>query len=427
MPDTHNSRPPDEPMQPPPDGSKPAFDDGGAFMAVLRGEQGAWARLRRAAFDTLEVGQPTRATRIIDTVLVTLILLNTAAFVAETVPWIEARWRAEFRMFETFSVAVFTIEYIVRLWASVEIAYLKRLPAWRARLSAARRPYMIIDLLSILPYYVSIFAPLDLRVLRILRLIRFFKLSRYSPAMDTLLRVLSNERKSLSAAGLLLVAAVLVSATGMYHIEGRVQPERFGTVPDAAYWAITTLTTVGYGDVVPVTPLGRLWAALTMVAGLCILALPVAIIATGFAQEVGRRDFVVTWSLMSRIPLLAELEAAEASEVMELLHAHTVPPRTEVLKAERAGEAMFFVASGHVQLRTSDGVIDFQTGDFFGAAAMILGEAPGGAFCTQTRTRLLKLYRDDFQRLERINPAIGAHIRAVAASRVRRQARTIEA
>jgi hypothetical protein len=221
-------------MQPPPGGGKPAVDEGGALMAVLRGKRGAWARLRRSAFDTLEVGQTTRLSRFIDTVLVTLILLNTAAFVAETVPWIEARWRAEFRSFETFSVTVFTVEYIVRLWASVEIAYLKRLPAWRARLMAARRPYMVIDLLSILPYYVAVFAPLDLRLLRILRLIRFFKLSRYSPAMDTLLRVLSNERKSLSAAGLLLVAAVLVSATGMYHIEGRVQPERFGTVPDDA-------------------------------------------------------------------------------------------------------------------------------------------------------------------------------------------------
>jgi signal-transduction protein with cAMP-binding, CBS, and nucleotidyltransferase domain len=130
---------------------------------------------------------------------------------------------------------------------------------------------------------------------------------------------------------------------------------------------------------------------------------------------------------MSRIPLLAELEAAEASEVMELLHAHIMPPQTEVLKAERAGEAMFFVASGHVQLRSSNGVIDYHTGDFFGAAAMIFGEVPGGAFCTRTRTRLLKLYRDDFQRLERINPAIGAHIRAVAASHVRRPAPTIEA
>ena len=213
----------------------------------------------------------------------------------------------------------------------MEVPFLARMPPWRARLIYATRGYLIIDLLAILPFYLGGLLGIDLRVLRVLRLLRFLKLSRYSPAMHTLLRVLRNERRSLMGAGLLLVAALLLSATGMYYIEGGAQPDKFGSVPQAAYWAMTTLTTVGYGDVTPVTPLGKLWSMLTMLFGLCMLALPVAIISTGFAQEVGRRDFVVTWSLMSRIPLLAELDAREVAEVMPLLRAHDLPPNVEVI------------------------------------------------------------------------------------------------
>ena len=169
-----------------------------------------------------------------------------------------------FRAFEVFSVTIFTIEYGLRIWTAVEMPFLARMRPWRARLHLATRGYLIIDLLAILPFYLGGLLGLDLRVLRVLRLLRFFKLSRYSPAMHTLLRVLHNERRSLMGAGLLLTAALLLSATGMYYIEGATQPDKFGSVPQAAYWAMTTLTTVGYGDVAPVTPLGKLWSMMTM-------------------------------------------------------------------------------------------------------------------------------------------------------------------
>jgi voltage-gated potassium channel len=271
--------------------------------------------------------------------------------------------------------------------------------------------------MAILPFYLGQLLPLDLRVLRVLRLLRLFKLSRYSPAMHTLMRVLSNERRSLTGAGFLLVAVLLLSATGMYYIEGTAQPDRFGSVPEAAYWAMTTLTTVGYGDVTPVTALGKLWAMLTMLLGLCILALPVAIISTGFAQEVGRRDFVVTWSLMSRIPLLAELEAKEVAQIMPLLHANNLPPNVEVIAEGSRGDAMYFIAKGQVRHTNKEHTRHYATGEFFGAVAVVDGDSHSGAFITVTKTRLLKLYREDFHRLEMINPAVGAHVRAIAEQR----------
>jgi voltage-gated potassium channel len=374
--------------------------------------------LRRRTYEIVELGRgEDRVSTLFDTAIVSLILLNIAAFVAETVPEIEARHAAAFDAFELFSVVTFTIEYVTRLWVAVEIPFLSRLTPAKARLRAATRPQMVIDLLAILPFYLSALLSIDLRVLRVLRLLRFLKLSRYSPAMHALLRVLANERRTLMGAGLLLMAALLFASTGIYYIEGSAQPDKFGTVPDSAWWAMATLTTVGYGDVTPITPLGRLFGGLVMVAGLCILALPVAIIATGFAQESGRRDFVVNWSLMSRIPLLAELEASEVADIMPLLHAHNLPPHVEVLGEDSHGDAMYFVASGRVRMNGEGRTQEFATGDVFGCVAMLENDVNRGSFTTASRCRLLKLHRADFHRLETKSPAVARRLREVASMR----------
>jgi len=395
--------------------------NGTAYRALVRAAARLAVRrrvLRRQIYEIVEIGRgDDQASRLFDAFIIGLISLNIAAFVAETVPELAAAYGPWFRAFEAFSVAIFTIEYALRLWTAVEMPFLSRMRPWRARLYLATRGYLIIDLLAILPFYLGGLLGLDLRVLRVLRLLRFFKLSRYSPAMHTLLRVLRNEQRSLMGAGLLLVAALLLSATGMYYIEGSTQPDKFGSVPMAAYWAMTTLTTVGYGDATPVTALGKLWSMATMLCGLCVLALPVAIISSGFAQEVGRRDFVVTWALMSRIPLLAELDAREVAKVMPLLHAHNLPPNVEVIAEGEPCKAMYFVAAGQVRRTGAEHEHTYLTGDFFGVVPMLNGMAIEGAFVTMSRCRLLKLFREDFHRLETTNPDIAAHIRATAARR----------
>lgn len=376
------------------------------------------ASLRRRVYEIIEVGRGDgRASICFDTAIIALILLNVLAFCLETVPSIEARWGHWLHLFELFSVVVFTIEYGLRLWTAVEVPMLSRLPSWQARLKYARRPILIVDLLAVLPFYLGSLLGIDLRVLRVFRLLRFLKLTRYSPAIHTLLRVLANEQRSLAGAFVLLLAALLVFSTGMYYIEGRVQPEKFGSVPDAAYWAMTTLTTVGYGDVTPVTPLGKLWASLTMLCGLCILALPVAIIASGFSTEVNRHDFVLTWSLMARIPLFAELDADEVAHIMPLLHAKSVSPYVEIIPDGGAGDAMYFIASGHVKQTSQAVTRDYRIGDFFGVTAMLDDGLNKGSYRAVTRTRLLKLYRDDFRQLELAAPPLAEHVRRVSEAR----------
>ncbi|MFV0298302.1 MAG: cyclic nucleotide-gated ion channel [Hyphomicrobiaceae bacterium] len=368
--------------------------------------------LRRRIYEIIEDGRgETAASLWFDRFMVTLILCNVVAFCLETEPWIAATWGHYLLAFEKFCIIVFTIEYVLRLWTAVEVPFLKRLPGWKARIRWAKRPFLVIDLIAILPSYLGHFVGVDFSVLRVLRLLRFLKLTRYSPAIHTLLRVLTNEHRSLLGALVLLMAVLLIASTGMYYIEGGAQPEKFGSVPDAAYWAMTTLTTVGYGDATPITALGKLWASATMLCGLCVLALPVAIIASGFSSEVNRHDFVVTWSLMSRIPLFADLDSNEVARLMPLLHAKNISPHTVVIPKDTPGDAMYFVASGQVRQVSDTVTRDYRIGDFFGVVAMLEDSINSGTFRTVVRSRLLKLHREDFIQLELASPDLAEHIR----------------
>jgi voltage-gated potassium channel len=378
------------------------------------------SKIRRRVYEVLELGRgEDRLSIIVENALILLIVLNVVAFTLETVPEIDAAYGHLLFAFEVFSVAVFTIEYILRLWSAVEVPFLQRCTPVEARLRFARRPFMIIDLLSILPFYLSLILVVDLRFLRMLRLFRIFKLARYSPALHTLLRVIVNEHRALVGALLLMVTILLFSATGIYLIERNVQPEKFGSIPDAAWWAIATLTTVGYGDVSPVTPIGKMFGSIVMLIGLGMFALPIAILSTGFAQEVGRRDFVVTWSMLARIPLFAELDARSVADLMPYLHAHNYPIHWEVIAEGSEGESMFFIASGSVAVRTRGGEQTLRTGDFFGEIAMLEQSFHEVSFTSTSRARLLRLHREDFLRLERAHPEIGRHIRSVAEARKR--------
>lgn len=377
-------------------------------------------RLRRRAYEILEIGRgDDRASTIVDAVLIVLVVVNVIAFTLETVDSIKAEYGALLDALEIASVAIFTAEYLARLWTAVEVPFLARMPASRARFRFAIRPYMLIDLLAIVPFYLSVLFPADLRVLRVLRLFRFLKLARYSPAMHTLVRVLVNERRSLLGALLLVLGALLFASTGIYLLERHAQPDKFGSIPESAWWAMATLSTVGYGDIVPITPLGKIFGVVVMITGLCMFALPIAIISTGFAQEVSRRDFVVTWSLMSRIPLFAELDATHVAELMGYVAAHTYPPHWEVIHAGTPGTAMYFISSGRIRVVGPTTEAELGTGDFFGEVALLEGGNYEVSFRTASHCRLLKINREDFDRLAAANPAIADHIRRVAEARKR--------
>ena len=176
----------------------------------------------------------------------------------------------------------------------------------------------MIDLLAFLPFYLAFFG-IDLRMLRAIRLLRLLKLSRYSPALSVIGAVVKAQHKALTAALLVMLIALLFSSSILFILEQDVQPDKFASIPDAMWWSLATLTTVGYGDVTPVTPLGRFFGAITMVIGVGMFALPTGVIATGFADEIRKRDFVVNWKLVSNVPLFQPLDAAQVAEIVSVL------------------------------------------------------------------------------------------------------------
>ena len=378
-----------------------------------------WLALRKRVFEIVESGRERDPlSHLFDWFLILLILLNVIAFAAETVSSLDEKWSVEFYLFELFSVAIFSIEYLMRIWAGVEVPFLKRMSPWKARMKFALRPFLIIDLLAILPFYLNFLFPIfDLRVLRLFRVLRFLKLARYSPALHTLMKVISNERRALMGALILTLTMLLFASTGIYFLEKDVAGTPFTSVPAAAWWAMATLTTVGYGDITPITPLGKIFGSVVMLIGLGLFALPISIISTGFAQESSRRDFVVTWSLLSRIPLFSQLNARSIAELMNFLQAHSYPPHWEVIRAEEPGSSMYFIASGEVIVERSDVAVTLHAGDFFGEVAMIEEEPYEFTYSTLTPTKILELSRDDYMRLCRAQPEICDHIGAVAVAR----------
>ena len=245
--------------------------------------------IRKRIWEILETNNPNdKFSYYTDILLISLIILNIIAVLLETVDSIYNKYALEFLIFERISTAIFLIEYILRIWVCVEakakknnlIARLKYAATWPA----------IIDLLAVLSGLLPMFFDVDLRILRALRMLRLLKFSRYFKVMNLLLGVLKEEKQSFLAAMFLLTIAMLIASTGIYIFEKDAQPEKFGSIPEAMWWAIATLTTIGYGDVTPITSMGKFFGAIIAIIGIGVVALPSGILASGFTDQLKRRQ-----------------------------------------------------------------------------------------------------------------------------------------
>lgn len=221
--------------------------------------------------------------------LMVLIALNVVALILESITTIRSRFGAEFAAFEIFSVAVFTVEYALRIWSAP--AYRGTRFATNPRLAWAVSPLAIIDLLAILPFYLPL-AGLDLRFLRSLRMLRVFrmlKIARYSTALQTFGNVFTQKKAELLVIVYTLGVMIVCASSAMYFIEGEAQPETFGSIPEAMWWSVVTLTTIGYGDAVPATPLGQVVGSIIAILGIGMFALPAGLLGSAFSEEVARQ------------------------------------------------------------------------------------------------------------------------------------------
>ncbi|MFY1642639.1 ion transporter [Methanoculleus bourgensis] len=227
------------------------------------------------------------AGRILDVCILMLIVANVIAVILESVEGLYIPHATFFQAFDIFSVAVFTVEYLLRLWTCTANPDYANPVLGRLRYAAT--PLAIIDLLAILPFFLPMFIPLDLRIMRALRLLRVFrilKISRYSYALKLLGRVMKAQVHVIGVLIFILVLLVVITSSLMFFVEHDVQPDDFANIPTAMWWAVATLSTVGYGDVFPVTPLGKALGGLIALLGIGMFALPAGVLSSAFLEEI---------------------------------------------------------------------------------------------------------------------------------------------
>ncbi len=249
----------------------------------------ALIRLRHKSYRMMSDHPQSIGGRVMHHALVVLILLNVLAVTFESVESWSLVHGPIFQAFDTLSVGVFTIEYLIRLWVAVDLPSPHyRHPVW-GRLRWAISPSAIIDLLSIAPFYLGIVFEIDLRVLRVLRIFRILKLSRYSLALTVIVDVVRQEIRTIGAMLIVLGVVLVLSASLIYLAEHHAQPQVFTDIPTSVWWAVVTVTTLGYGDMVPVTVLGKFIGAATAITGLGMIALPSGFLASGFSEQLRMR------------------------------------------------------------------------------------------------------------------------------------------
>src|SRR5271165_3136187 len=312
--------------------------------------------------------------------------------------------------------AFFFAEYVLRLIAAPGAPGAAHRGRWPSRLAWATSLGGIFDLLGALPGVLDIV--FDPRSGTLFGFIWAFKLVRYTPGLASLERVVSNARQALLSVLLGFGIVLLLAASLVYLLERSSQPDDFGSIPAALWWAIVTMTTTGYGDVVPHTVLGRMLAGIVMVSGILVFALWAGILATGYAEETRRREFLRTWDLVAKVPFFHDVGAAVIADVTQLLRPRDYPAGAVVVRRGERGDCMYFVASGELEIRGRPASISYEPGDFFGELALLTG-APRNATIVATKPcTLLRLDIVDFRQLLGRQPELARIIRAAADARL---------
>jgi voltage-gated potassium channel len=227
--------------------------------------------------------------RVFDISILALIFLNVIAVIIGSVQSVQERWGAFLSVFEIVSVAIFTVEYVARLWAcTVDPQYKGRI---RGRVRLALRAMSVIDLLAILPFYLP-FLGIDLRSLRVLRLLRILrvaKVGRYYASFNLIKHVVHSKKEELVLTSALMGLLLVVSSSLLYYCESGAQPDVFSSIPATMWWSVATLTTVGYGDMYPVTTMGKFCASVIAILGIGMFALPTGILGAGFVEAIQKK------------------------------------------------------------------------------------------------------------------------------------------
>lgn len=375
---------------------------------------------RRRCFDLLADGRETATLghHLVSGLILAAVLVCAAAILLVTLPSLppqQAYWLHRAR--ETTDL-LFTLEYVLRIWMAPEYAGDLRITPRIMRLRYLRSYAGIVDLLVVLPYWVNLLLPLPQDWYLVLEMLTLFKLVRYVPGLALVANVLRNQARPLAAGFLALGVLLVVASSVMYVLEHEAQPEIFTSIPHSLWWGIVTMGTVGYGDMVPLTPLGRLFGGFVMLLGIAMFAIPTGLLASGFADEIKRREFIVTWRAVAALPVFAHLNAANIAEIAALLKPQVVPAGTVIVRRDDRAEAMFFIMAGEVEVDIKPQPVVLGEGQHFGEVALLRHTRRTATVRSLSVCRLLSLGVAEFERLLEIHPDIREHINRVAMARL---------
>jgi len=278
-------------------------------------------------------------------------------------------------------------------------------------------PECWVDIVSVLVVPGALLAGASMETAQLFALIWVLRLARHTVGFALLGRVVRNAAEPLVSVAVFFVIVLIAAATLAYLAEGEGQPEQFGSIPRALWWAIVTLSTTGYGDATPVTLAGRMLAGTTMVCGIGVFALWAGIVASGFGEELRRRDFLRTWALVARVPLFRGVGADAIAAVAHCLRRRDVMTGQVVMRRGQPGEAMYFIVDGAVEVRLAATTLPLGAGAFFGEMALMGDGTRTATVVASEPTTLLELDVADFRRLGVERPELMAAIAAEAARR----------
>jgi voltage-gated potassium channel len=367
------------------------------------------------ALDTTPEGPWARPVRIAHEAAVAV---GVGAIILSTQPGIAAPWLGLCSGIVWVLAVLFAAEYVVRIAIAPWAHWAHNDEPWLARWHWAVNFGGIVDLAGALPLF-ELAVGVPLATAQLFGAFWLFKLVPYAPGLDLLGRVLRNARRMLFGLLLGFVMVLVLAATLAYVLEGEVQPDTFGSIPRALWWAVSTLTTVGYGDEVPVTALGRLVAGAVMLCGIGICAVWTAILVTGFGSEMRRSEFLRSWDLIARVPMFHGLGATNIAEVAQLLRPRDCASGEIIVRRGQPGDCMYFIVSGEVSIDLKPQPRIMGTGDFFGELALIFGEPRSATVLAKSNCELLHLDLADFRHLESRHPEVAQFIDAEA--KLRRQ------
>lgn len=382
-------------------------------------EAGLTARARIC--ELLDRNSHTHAARRVRMLEVFLILIGIFSVATGTVDGATPAARSLAAGVTGIVAVVFFAEYLVRLWIAPENPLLRSTAEALSRLRWVVSPEGIIDLLAVIPAVAAASggARLGAESASVFVLLWVLKLATHAPGVGLIARVVHNERSALGAAAALFMIVLVSAATIEYWLEAERQPEHFGSIPASLWWAVVTLTTTGYGDVVPQSALGRVIGGLVMLCGIAVLALLAGILATGFSEEVRRREFARIWDLVARVPFFADVGAIAIADIVGRLRSRSHPAGTFVIRKGAVGDSMFFIVTGEVEVRIGARTLVLRDGNFFGEMALLDRKPRSADVVTRTHCTLLALNVADFYQLAGQQPAL---IAAIETEAKRRQA-----